>query len=223
MNRFLKIRNWEKFQHYKFRNPSWVKLHVQILQSEDWVTLDDASRLLALICLMLAAKHNGHISLTASTEAYIKRIAYLDHSPNLKPLIDCGFLIEVLADASVLQASAPKCLNRVQSTEKEKKDYAPLAQVSAAKKGETEKDPLFAEFYLSYPRKKSKRAAAKAYASARQLVPHDAIMAGLARAKRGWSDPKFIPYPASWLNAGGYDDEPTLVRNGPDDPFAGIS
>jgi len=43
----LKIRNWEKYQHYKNRNPPWIKLHFEMLSSKDWVLVDDASRVLA--------------------------------------------------------------------------------------------------------------------------------------------------------------------------------
>lgn len=92
-----RIRNWAKYQHYKDRNPPWIKLHVEILQSEDWVTLDDASKLLAIVCMVVAAKGNGEFN---GNPDYLKRVAYLDKRPNLKPLIDCGFLEEVLADAS---------------------------------------------------------------------------------------------------------------------------
>lgn len=70
--------------------------------------LDDASRLLALVCILVASKHDGEIP-PSCTPAYFKRLAYLDKTPNFKPLIDCGFLIETLADASnsdTLQASA---------------------------------------------------------------------------------------------------------------------
>ena len=98
-----RIKNWAKFQHYKDRNPPWIKLHVEILQSEDWVTLADASRLLAIVCMIVAAKDNGVIP---GNLDYIKRVAYLDKRPNLKPLIDCGFLEIVQADASAVQADA---------------------------------------------------------------------------------------------------------------------
>jgi hypothetical protein len=101
----LRIKNWAQFQHYKKRNPPWIKLHFSILSSADWVMLDDASRLLAVVCMLIASKHDGNIPASASA-AYFKRIAYLDHTPNFKPLIDSGFLMETLADASTVLASA---------------------------------------------------------------------------------------------------------------------
>lgn len=95
-----RIRNWSRYQHYKDRNPPWIKLHVEILQSEDWVLLDDASKLLAVVCMVVAAKDNGEFN---GNPAYLKRVAYLDKTPNLNPLIECGFLEKVLADDSACE------------------------------------------------------------------------------------------------------------------------
>lgn len=97
MARKYKIKNWEKYQHYKDRNPPWIKLHVEILASEDWVSLADASKLLMVVCMVIAARENGVLPGNAD---YIKRVAYLDKRPDLSPLIECGFLEEVLAEAS---------------------------------------------------------------------------------------------------------------------------
>lgn len=93
----LRVRNWRKFQHYKDRTPPWIKLHWELLSSEDWVMLDDASKLLAVACMLIASRNEG---LVPDNPAYIKRVAYLDKTPNLKPLIECGFLENPLADDS---------------------------------------------------------------------------------------------------------------------------
>jgi phage replication O-like protein O len=68
----------------------------------------------------------------------------------------------------------------------------------------------FERFYAAYPRKRARKTAEKAFASINpdeQLL--EAILAGLARAMKSgeWVDPKYIPYPASWLNAQGWLDE----------------
>jgi len=66
----------------------------------------------------------------------------------------------------------------------------------------------FQRFYASYPRKKAPDAAARAYAKARQKgATHDEIIAGV-RGTRWSADPTRIPYPATWLNAGGWKDDP---------------
>lgn len=68
----------------------------------------------------------------------------------------------------------------------------------------------FERFYEAYPRKRSRNDAVKAFT---KLDPDDTlleqILASLEQVKASgeWSDPKFIPYPASWLNAAGWLDE----------------
>jgi hypothetical protein len=73
----------------------------------------------------------------------------------------------------------------------------------------------FDDWYSIYPRKKQSQAAKKAFAKliASEVITLDALMAKTRTFAANWaSEPKerrrFIPYPASWLNAGGYHDEP---------------
>ena len=47
---YYRVKNWERFQHYKDRNPPWIKLHYEIMTSADWVMLADASKLLMMVC-----------------------------------------------------------------------------------------------------------------------------------------------------------------------------
>lgn len=72
----------------------------------------------------------------------------------------------------------------------------------------------FEIFWAAYPKRKSKTAAEKALAKRKpneQLFA--GIMSGLERAKTSveWLDKQYIPYPASWLNDGGWMDEYTLA------------
>lgn len=92
---YFRLRNWDRYQHYKDRAPPWIKLHFEILSSQDWVMLSDQSKLLAIACMLIASRHNGKIP---DSPEYVKRVAYLDHMPNFKPLIDSGFLEIMIAD-----------------------------------------------------------------------------------------------------------------------------
>lgn len=73
-----------------------------------------------------------------------------------------------------------------------------------------EQQKRFECFYAAYPRKRSRIAAEKAFA---KLNPDDALLAellaGIERAKttEQWRDPTKIPHPASWLNAGAWEDD----------------
>jgi hypothetical protein len=97
MSAMLLVKNWDRFQHYKDRNPPWIKLHYELMTSQDWVMLADDSKLLAVVCMMIASRNEGKVP---NNPAYVKRVAYLDKLPNFKPLIECGFLEKLQADAS---------------------------------------------------------------------------------------------------------------------------
>jgi len=82
---------------------------------------------------------------------------------------------------------------------------------STSNKKEKEKDTLFERFWVAYPKKKSKGDAEKAWSKIKpdeQLLA--AMLATIERAKTSddWTrdQGKYIPYPATWLNAKGWED-----------------
>lgn len=89
MTQFLRIREWNRFQHYKDRDPPWIKLHRELLTSQTWVTLDDASRVLAVALMLLAAGTDNKIP---ADPGYLKRVAYLNAVPDWRPLLKTGFV-----------------------------------------------------------------------------------------------------------------------------------
>lgn len=92
-----------------------------------------------------------------------------------------------------------------------------------ARKGPSKVDLArgFLAFWQAYPRKVGKDAAAKAFAKAMGRITEDdplaVILAGIERALPGWTDPDFTPHPATWLNAGRWDDEPPPIRENRND------
>lgn len=72
------------------------------------------------------------------------------------------------------------------------------------------RDPEFVEWYSAYPLKKAPEAAEKAYHRARRRgATHEQLLAGAKRyaAEMKDTEPRFIAYPATWLNAGRWQDE----------------
>ena len=67
----------------------------------------------------------------------------------------------------------------------------------------------FAAFIARYPRRIARMDAEKAYGQMRRKgVTHERIMAGLERFLENLPEQVcYIPYPASWLRAGRFDDE----------------
>lgn len=69
----------------------------------------------------------------------------------------------------------------------------------------------FETFWDAYPKKKSKGTARKAFAKALQKTSFDNIMNALYKMRdtKEWTkdDGQYVPYPATWLNGEGWDDE----------------
>lgn len=105
------IRNWRDFQHYRDRNPPWIKLHFALLSSRDWVNMNDASRVLAVSCMLIASRNDGQIDGSDDGLDYLQRVAYLHRRPDLKPLIDSGFL-EYASNTLASVASKALALDR---------------------------------------------------------------------------------------------------------------
>lgn len=102
-----RVKNWEKFQHYKDRTPPWIRLHRGLLDDYEFHSLPDASKALAP-CLWLLASENpdpsrGEISASDDKIAFRLRMPVKKFQESIKPLIDHGFF-EMDHDASNLLA-----------------------------------------------------------------------------------------------------------------------
>lgn len=67
----------------------------------------------------------------------------------------------------------------------------------------------FDQWYAAYPKKKDKGHARTAFKTARKKTTQDVLMAAVERfaAESKGTDPKFLAYPATWLNGERWDDE----------------
>jgi uncharacterized protein YdaU (DUF1376 family) len=73
----------------------------------------------------------------------------------------------------------------------------------------------FELFWKAYPRRVGKKVAEKALAKALRETSIETITEALARQTPSWTDPKFIPHPSTWLNAGRWADEVGYVNGAP--------
>jgi hypothetical protein len=77
----MRIKNWNKFQHFKDRKPPWVKLYRDLLDDIDWHELDaQASKVLVMLWL-IASEEDGNIP---STKTLAFRLRMTE-----KQTIDC--------------------------------------------------------------------------------------------------------------------------------------
>jgi hypothetical protein len=89
---FIRIKNWQRFQHYKKRNPPWIKLHSKLLSSRDWIYSTQDERVLMVVCMLLAAQSEYKDGRFDADEQFIQAVGNLPTPPCLKPLIERGFL-----------------------------------------------------------------------------------------------------------------------------------
>lgn len=90
----LRIRNWERFQHYKDRDPPWIKLHQSLLNNMEWFALSDlAARLLTGLWLLAAQDGNdGQLKNNVENIAWRLRCNKAAVIDGTKELIGMGFL-----------------------------------------------------------------------------------------------------------------------------------
>jgi len=201
-----RIRNWAEHQHYKDRNPPWIKLSNGLLTSEDWVTLSDASRVL-LIASMLLASRTGRSGEFCGNPEYVKRVAYLNKLPDFDPLVKCGFL-EVSGDA--LQ-NASNMLQNASSEGEESRGETEERQRKVECSSLDDNGPLFLEWWERYPRKIGRKKCEKIFLKLSK--PDRELAAGPAYDVwvKHWAtieDRQFIPHPSTWLNEERWESDP---------------
>ena len=58
---FISVTKWDDFQHYKERNPPWIKFYTTILNDYDIARLPDASKAHLFAIFLLASLYNNAI------------------------------------------------------------------------------------------------------------------------------------------------------------------
>jgi len=178
----IRIRNWHRFQHYRDRNPPWIKLHYDLLSSRDWVMLDDAAKLLAVVCMLLASRNDGAVP---DDPEFIQRVSYLKKPVDLKPLIECGFL--EVADSDRKQMLAD-------DTTEERREEKRRGEIP------------FENFWSIYPNH-AKPSVAKKKWEGLTIKAQKLAMAALPNHVAVWDNPKYIPHATTWLNQKRWEDD----------------
>ena len=127
---YLKVKRWEDFQHYKDRNPPWIKLHRTLLDDYEFSRLQDASKAHLMLIWLFASQKDGCIP---DDPAFLKRKLGLEKEPNLKLFVDHGLLIpEQVASTAIAESkrNAPleETEKRREETEKRREDAAQLIE-----------------------------------------------------------------------------------------------
>lgn len=90
--RYLRVKDYERFQHYKDRNPPWIKLYTALLHDYEFFQLADAHKAHLVMFWLLASRHDNRIPYD---EKYLQITLPLTEPLDLEVLIASGFLEEV--------------------------------------------------------------------------------------------------------------------------------
>ena len=129
--KYLQVKSWEDFQHYKDRTPPWIKLYNHLLDDFEFSCLPDASKAHLLSIWLLASRTNNKIPNNAR---WIGNKINATEEVDLNLLLESGF-IELIPnennelhkaehDASILlhKAEYDACLEREGKREKRRVD-----------------------------------------------------------------------------------------------------
>lgn len=127
---YLRVRNWEKFQHYKDRRPLWIKSYVEILDDYDIINLPPATQLVYFKVLLVAARLENKLP---NDPKYVASLMHLDTrtvSTAFTILVDKRFL-EVWTDQNASDLLADPVPRDREETEKERTETPPVENVGS--------------------------------------------------------------------------------------------
>jgi len=229
--KFVCVKNWSRYQHYKDRTPPWIKLYNSLLDDHAFCSLPDASKAHFLCILLAASRHENRIPLDSE---WLGRFMHATESIDLKLLCDVGLLAPCTRSASKTLATCKQSATPETETEGERETettqtvrprrsngarVAPTGIVKPSPLTDPEQvrrqEEDFITLYQFYPRHVGKESAWKAFI---RLDPDVDTLREIARdiKKRTddgeWvpGDPervRFIPHLASYLNQRRWTDE----------------
>lgn len=203
-------KNWTSFQHYKDRDPSWVKLHKSLLTNYEFICLPVASKALAPMLWLLASEYkDGIIDASLDKIAFRLSMTRGDLANALTPLIESDLFdaSETLADCK--QSAIPEKEIQEENIDKRERQKEPREVALLFDPNE------FSIFWREWPNPVGKKPAVKALASARKRgAPFDAIMAGVRTYIRDKPPDRPWLNPATFLNQNRWEDQPAKVEHG---------
>lgn len=190
--RYLKIKNFEKFQHYKGRRPLWIKLYNALLDDFAYARLQDASKAHLVGLWLLASRTDNLIPYDLP---FIAQTIRATTALDVDELVSSGF-IGVYDDASGLLA---ECLQvaTLEKRREEKKQTGASAPVRAVKPS-PDVDVVMAHYRQLHPKKRPDEKAVKSVIRALQTYsPEELCEAVSGNAADEWcrkSGNQGLPY-----------------------------
>lgn len=200
---FFRVKNFEKFQHYKDRSPPWIKLYNELLDDYDFGLLPDASKMHLIAIWLLASRSDNKIPYDPSWVA--KRVNATE-MVNLRLLAERGF---ILLDQPLQEAEQVACkmqADRLSREEGQVQDIEQQRKIIRTVAKATRPNLNFEEFWKVYPRRKGANpktpaeklflAAIASGVDAAEIIRGARLCAASEGSKIGT---EFIPQAVKWL------------------------
>ena len=107
---WIEVRKWNDFQHYKNREPKWIKLYTELQHDDNWLELTGHQR--AVLVGIWLEYASARCQLRLDTASLTRRLGLRVTRATLESLNHAGFIRFV--------ASKPLALARSREVEKEK-------------------------------------------------------------------------------------------------------
>jgi hypothetical protein len=119
MTEWIVIPNWDRFQHYRDRNPAWIKVYTELLDDTDYLDLTETQRAVLHGLWLMYAK--SHRIVPTNTSKLSRRLNLRVTKRTLNALSDAGF-IEVSASKPLAR---PEHLASPEGEREKEKDTPP--------------------------------------------------------------------------------------------------
>ena len=207
--------NWADKQHYKDRNPPWIKLYNDLLENYEFSLLSDKEKFHLVGIWILASRLKNKLPLDGK---WIAKKIDADSKVDLNRLIELGF-IEVLA---VCKQDASKLLHKENNSVPRERAETEQSRAEGEKDLETsgavDNEYGFDEFWSAYPKKKAREDARKAWVKNEcHKIANILISDVLNRSANDsqWQDKQYVPNGATYLNGKRWKDEIIKTDNRP--------
>jgi hypothetical protein len=129
--KYLSVRNFEHFQHYKDRSPVWIKMYNSVMDDEAFIALPDAARGQLVLIWLLASRRDNKIPRDGKL---IARAIQASGRVDVERFVSAGFLVPY-------QSASEAASNPLAEPEQSASPHArPPARGEGEREKETEKE-----------------------------------------------------------------------------------
>jgi hypothetical protein len=138
---FFRVTNWDQYQHYKDRDPSWIKLYARLLDDYAFAALPDNSKWHLIGIFLLASKQGNRIP---GDPRWVRKKIAARTRLDLDALLAAGFIEE---DASTPLPDGEQPAIPEKESESEERREETILSAGA----DLDVDHSFEEFWSAYP------------------------------------------------------------------------